>query len=38
MLLVGYFMLMGIVRLVRWISAPADGASLVVVVPRAGAR
>lgn len=38
MLLVGYFMLMGIVRLVRWISAPADGASLVVVVPRAGVR
>src|SRR3954469_15342672 len=36
MLLVGYLLLMGIVRLVRWISAPADGGSVVVVVPRVG--
>ena len=38
MLLVGYLMLMGIVRLVRWISAPAEAGSVVVVVPRVGAR
>jgi exosortase len=38
MLLVGYFLLMGIVRLVRWVAAPAEGGSVVVVVPRVGAR